>query len=48
MSENGEIHLMNLLSYQDALIKLRMLNLVMIAAPRGIPRKTATLVATVE
>ena len=29
-------------------MSLRTVNLVKIAAPRGIPRKTATLIATVE
>ena len=48
ISDHGVIHLKKAWSYHVGLISLRTANRVMMAAPNGIPRKAATLVATVE
>lgn len=47
MSDQGASQFRKTRSYQDGLKNVRRLNLVNIAAPNGIPRKTATLVDTV-
>lgn len=47
ISDQGATQLRKTRSYQDGLKTVRRVNLVNIAAPNGIPRNTATLVATV-
>lgn len=46
MSDNRPIHFRNLRSYQSLPINFLKENLVIMAAPRGIPKKTPTLFAT--
>lgn len=46
--DHGDSHLMNTSLYHLRPAILRIMYRVTIAAPRGIPRKTATLLATVE
>lgn len=48
IKDHGETHLRKTESYQEALMRLLIASLVTMAAPSGIPRNTATLVATVE
>ena len=48
MSDHGANHFRKVFSYHSGLINFRSVRRVIIAAPRGIPRKTATLVATVS
>lgn len=47
MRDNGLIHFRNTWSYHRALVVQRRTKRVRIAAPRGIPRNTATLLAAV-
>lgn len=46
--DHGAANLRNIWSYHLGLAIFRSANRVTIAVPRGIPRKTATLLATVE
>ena len=48
ISDHGAIHFRIIWSYHVGLVSLRTANRVMMAAPKGMPRNTATLVATVE
>ena len=48
ISDHGAANLRKISSYQRGLVILRNRKRVRIAAPRGIPRKTATDLATVE
>ena len=48
ISDYGAIHFRNVWSYHVGLVSLRTANRVTMAAPNGMPRNTATLVATVE
>ena len=48
ISDHGAIHFKNVWSYHVRFVSLSTANRVMMAAPNGMPRNTATLVATVE
>lgn len=48
MSDHGASHFRNVSSYHLGLVSARTPKRVIIAAPKGIPKNTATLVATVE
>ena len=48
IKDQGARYFKNVSSYHFELVNHLMANLVTIAAPSGIPRKTATLIATVE
>lgn len=48
ISDQGAIHFMNVSSYHVGLVSFRTANRVRMAAPSGMPKNTATLVATVE
>ena len=46
-SDHGETHFTKVWSYQVGPVRMRTANRVRMAAPKGMPRNTATLVATV-
>ena len=48
INDHGAAHFKNILPYHDWPAILRRVNRVRTAAARGMPRKTATLLATVE